>query len=57
MVAVRLRVIFRAVITQSRPPASHCRIPQNAALPSTAGAVGLALVNQPGNRVPRDQSP
>lgn len=30
MVAVRLRTIFRIVITQSRPPTLHCSTPHGA---------------------------
>jgi hypothetical protein len=57
MVAVRLRTIFRAVITLSRPRTWHCSIPPNTALLIEADAVGFASVNQPGDRLPRDQSP
>jgi len=57
MAAVRLRAIFRAVITKWRPPTVHCSIPVAPRSPSTAVAIGPALVNQPGDRLPRDQSP
>jgi hypothetical protein len=56
MAAVRLRVIFRTVITDSRPLTLH-NIPVAPRSPSAAGAVALALVNQSGDRLPRDQSP
>ena len=48
MVAVRLRTIFRKVITQSRPPTWHRGIPRTSRSPSMTGAVSLGLVNQPG---------
>ena len=58
MAAVRLRVSFRAVITESRPPTLTAASPQDRApLRSTAGAVSPASVKQPGDRLPRDQSP
>ena len=59
MAAVRLRVSFRAVITESRPPdlSTAASSQHRAPLRSTAGAVGPASVKQPGDRLPRDQSP
>jgi hypothetical protein len=57
MAAVRLRAILRAVITKSRPPTLHCSIPVAPRSPSTAVVIGPALVNQPGDGLPRDQSP
>jgi hypothetical protein len=59
MAAVRLRVILRTVITESRPPDLGLQQPRSTAFPidRRAGAVGPDSVNQPADRLPRDQSP
>ena len=59
MAAVRLRVILRAVITESRPPDLVLQHPRSTAFPidRRARAVGPDSVNQPADRLPRDQSP
>ena len=59
MAAVRLRVILRAVITASRPPDLVLQHPRSTAFPidRRARAVGPDSVNQPADRLPRDQSP